>query len=89
MEGTHGFAGEGRDPRQSLVIQQPITLTINGRERELPAELSLPALLLELGVDRRMVAVAHNGDVIPRTSYDGVTLHDGDRVEVVRMVGGG
>jgi thiamine biosynthesis protein ThiS len=71
------------------VIQHSITLTINGRERRLPGELSLPALLSELGVDRRMVAVAHNGDVIPRATYDDVTLHDGDRIEVVRMVGGG
>jgi len=71
------------------VIQHSITLTINGRDRQLPGELSLPALLTELGVDRRMVAVAHNGDVIPRATYDDVTLHDGDRVEVVRMVGGG
>jgi thiamine biosynthesis protein ThiS len=71
------------------VIQHSITLTINGRDRQLPGELSLPALLTELGVDRRMVAVAHNGDVIPRATYDDVTLHDGDRIEVVRMVGGG
>jgi thiamine biosynthesis protein ThiS len=71
------------------VIQHSITLTINGRERQMPSELSLPTLLTELGVDRRMVAVAHNGDVIPRATYDDVMLHDGDRVEVVRMVGGG
>ena len=71
------------------MIQHSITLTINGRERQLPAELSLPALLTELGVDRRMVAVAHNGEVIPRATYDDVTVRDGDRIEVVRMVGGG
>ena len=71
------------------MIRHSITLTINGRERQLPAELSLPALLTELGVDRRLVAVAHNGDVIPRATYDDVTVRDGDRIEVVRMVGGG
>ncbi len=71
------------------MIQHSITLTINGRERQMPSELSLPALLTELGVDRRMVAVAYNGDVIPRATYDGVMLRNGDRVEVVRMVGGG
>jgi len=65
------------------VIQSGITLMVNGRERQLPAEITLPALLEELGVDRRMVAVAHNGDVIPRATYDDVTLRDGDRVEVV------
>jgi thiamine biosynthesis protein ThiS len=71
------------------VIQHSITLTINGRERQLAGEMTLPALLSELGVDRRMVAVAHNGEVIPRATYDSVTVRDGDRIEVVRMVGGG
>jgi thiamine biosynthesis protein ThiS len=71
------------------VTQQTISLSLNGKPRELPASTSLPALLELLGVDRRMIAVAHNGDVIPRDKYDGIVLCDGDRVEVVRMVGGG
>ncbi len=66
-----------------------ITLTLNGKPRELPGETELPRLLEILGVDRRLVAVAHNGDVVPRERYDRVLLHDGDTVEVVRMVGGG
>ncbi len=66
-----------------------ITLTLNGRPRRVPTELPLPSFLESLGVDRRLVAVAHNGEVIPRDRYDGVWLRDGDVVEVVRMVGGG
>ncbi len=66
-----------------------ITLTLNGRPHELPSETRLPQLLDSLGVDRRLVAVAHNGDVVPRDRYETVSLRDGDRVEVVRMVGGG
>ena len=66
-----------------------ITLTVNGKQRELPSELRLPALLEVLGVDRRLIAVAHNGDVIPRARYDDVCLRHGDSVEIVRMVGGG
>lgn len=66
-----------------------ITLTVNGKPRELRSELLLPALLEQLGVDRRLVAVAHNGDVIPRDGYDVVRLRNGDTIEIVRMVGGG
>jgi thiamine biosynthesis protein ThiS len=68
---------------------QAISLVLNGKQRSLASETPLPRLLEELGVDRRLVAVAHNGDVIPRNQYDSVVLHDGDRVEIVRMVGGG
>jgi thiamine biosynthesis protein ThiS len=66
-----------------------ITLVLNGKPRSLASETPLPQLLEELGIDRRLVAVAHNGDVIPRDQYESVVLHDGDRVEIVRMVGGG
>ncbi len=62
---------------------------LNGKPRELPDELPLPALLEHLGVDRRLVAVAHNGEVIPRDRYEQVCVRGGDTVEIVRMVGGG
>jgi thiamine biosynthesis protein ThiS len=66
-----------------------ITLTLNGKRQEFEREMPLPKLLETLGVDRRMVAVAHNGDVVPRERYEEVSLRDGDAVEIVRMVGGG
>ena len=68
---------------------QTISLTLNGKPRSLPGETPLLDLLAELGVDRRLIAVAHNGDVVPRDTYEHVVLRDGDSVEVVRMVGGG
>ena len=51
--------------------------------------MKLPAYLEKLGVSPRSVAVEHNGVIIERSVYDGVTLEDGDVVEIVRMVGGG
>jgi thiamine biosynthesis protein ThiS len=71
------------------VIQRTIALTLNGKPKELPADSTIASMLEGLGIDRRMVAVAHNGEVIPRDRYDGFVLNEGDRVEVVRMVGGG
>lgn len=66
-----------------------LSLTVNGKPFRLNREMTLPELLDELGVNRRLVAVAHNGEVIPRDRYDAVFVRDGDRIEVVRMVGGG
>jgi sulfur carrier protein len=66
-----------------------ITLTLNGKARALPGELMLPELLTTLGVDRRLIAIAVNGEIVARDRYEGVALRDGDSVEVVRMVGGG
>ena len=66
-----------------------ITLTVNGKQRELEEPIKLATFLGSLGVDPRYVAVARNGDVLPREEWPQTTLQDGDVLEVVRMVGGG
>ena len=66
-----------------------ISLTVNGSQRTLDEDTPLPALLDLLNVDLRRVAVAVNGEVVPKDSHASVTLRDGDTVEIVRMVGGG
>jgi glycine oxidase len=66
-----------------------ISLTVNGKPREFEAELAIPELLRALEIDRRLVAVAVNGEVVPRRRHEAVTLREGDIVEIVRMVGGG
>jgi glycine oxidase len=66
-----------------------ISVTINGKPRELKAETPLPELLRLLDIDARRVAVAINGDVIPKRQYGETSVRNGDAVEIVRMVGGG
>ena len=66
-----------------------ITLQVNGKEVELEAPIPLVLYLEQLGVNPRTVAVEHNGEIIQRTSFASVVLNQGDRVEIVRMVGGG
>lgn len=66
-----------------------ISVTINGKPRELEAETPLPQLLRLLDIDTRRIAVAVNGEVVPKRHYDGVVVRDGDVLEIVRMVGGG
>ena len=64
-------------------------LTINGESRTLPDPLTTAQLLERLGHDRRRVAVEVNGAVVPLARHDETPLADGDRVEVVTLVGGG
>lgn len=66
-----------------------ITLTINGKLRELDGVTSLVSYLETLNVNRRSIAVAYNGTVIQRSELDTITLTEGDNVEIVRAVGGG
>ncbi|MDP3062200.1 MAG: sulfur carrier protein ThiS [Chloroflexota bacterium] len=66
-----------------------IRLTVNGKPRELPGPTGLVAFLESLGVNVQFVAVAHKGNVLAREDFSGVSLQDGDVLEVVRPVGGG
>lgn len=66
-----------------------ITLQVNGKQVELEAPIPLVLYLEQLGVNPRTVAVEHNGEIIQRASFASVVLNQGDRVEIVRMVGGG
>src|SRR5438270_162490 len=66
-----------------------IVLTVNGKSRELPASVTLLAFLETHGVDPRLIAVEYNGEIVRRGTYDTVSLQDGDRLEIVHMVGGG
>ena len=66
-----------------------ITLTINGKAVELPGPTPLVEYLEGKGLAGRQIAVAVNGEVVPREQHASVTLHEGDRVEIVRPVGGG
>lgn len=65
------------------------TLTVNGKPRHIDREMTVPEFLEAHGIDRRLVAVAVNGEVVPRDRYEVTVLREGDVVEVVRMVGGG
>lgn len=64
-------------------------LSINGESRTFPQALSIAELLDHCGIDRTRVAVEVNREVVPRTSHPTRQLHDGDRVEIVTLVGGG
>ena len=63
-------------------------LSINGETREVADQVDVAGLLAMLGAPAEGVAVAVNGEVVPRGERDRL-LAEGDRVEVIRAVGGG
>lgn len=62
---------------------------VNGEDREVPADSTLGALVDTLVADRRGVAVALDGEVVPRSSWDTTPLDNGASIEVVGAVQGG
>ncbi len=64
-------------------------IEVNGQRRELAEGTTIAGLLTELDVKQPHVAVEVNLEVVPRAQHAQTTLQDGDRLEVVTLVGGG
>ena len=65
------------------------TITLNGKPHALDGQTSVTALLASLDINPKQVAVAVNGEVVPRDTWDTRTVLQGDAIEIVRAVGGG
>src|SRR5207302_4951392 len=69
---------------------EPMPLTINQPPCDFPTDaLDVRTLLASRGVTEDAVALAINGEVVPKRKWPNVTLGDGDRVELVKVVAGG
>ncbi len=66
-----------------------INLKVNGKPRTLDSSIDLVSYLGSFGVNLQHVAVGYNGSVIKKEQLSGITLQDGDVLEIVRPVGGG
>jgi sulfur carrier protein len=66
-----------------------LTIRVNGEPFEIAGPITIGALLADLKIDPRIVAVEHNLIVVKRAQYESVMINAGDEVEIVRFVGGG
>ena len=64
-------------------------ILVNDQERDIANGATIADLLEELEVAVPHVAVELNLNVIPRDRHGEVLLSDGDRLEIVTLVGGG
>jgi sulfur carrier protein len=65
------------------------TVTVNGERHELPDRATVESVVRELGAPERGVAVAVDGEVVPRGEWARTAVHDGQQVEVLHAVQGG
>ena len=66
-----------------------ITISINGTVRQLTQTLSIAALIEEMGLTGKRIALERNGEIVPRSQFASQSLEDGDTLEIVAAVGGG
>jgi sulfur carrier protein len=66
-----------------------VRLMVNGATRAVDGIADVAGLVALLTAAQRGVAVAVNGEVVPRSQWAEVALRDGDRVEVLTAAQGG
>jgi sulfur carrier protein len=64
-------------------------VTINGERQQLPAPISVAALLEARGLAGKRVAVERNGEIVAKSRHAETLLAAGDQIEIVVAVGGG
>lgn len=73
------------EPRADVTI----SITINGEARRVAGGISIAALVAEIDLNPKKVAVERNLEIVPRSTLGAVMLCDGDVLEIVHIVGGG
>lgn len=71
------------------MIAEPITLFVNGNAQNTSSPVTLPDFLVSQGFNLRLIAVEYNGEILHRQFWPQTHLQNGDRLEVVTIVGGG
>ncbi len=66
-----------------------IQITVNGEPRTLDAGSTVSALLAQMNLTGKRVAVERNGEIVPKGRHADSMLAAGDALEIVVAVGGG
>jgi thiamine biosynthesis protein ThiS len=64
-------------------------ISLNGEKKDIPAGLTVRALLEHLDIKPERVAVEINEEIVRKATYAEVPVKENDRVEVVQFMGGG
>jgi sulfur carrier protein len=66
-----------------------ITIQVNGESQTCPVGQRLPQVLAQLNLNPKLIAIEYNGEILHRQFWDQTEVVNGDRLEVVTIVGGG
>ncbi len=65
------------------------TIILNGEKTSFSNALSIEAMLVQLSLDPRKIAVEQNMAIIPHSTYASTMISEGDVIEIVHFIGGG
>ncbi len=66
-----------------------IKIFVNGTLTEVPLNLNIYKLLDQLDVQKKHIAIEINENIIFKTDWESTKLEEGDKIEIVKAIGGG
>jgi sulfur carrier protein len=66
-----------------------INISLNNEPHQLSAATLLSDAIVQWGFGETKIAVAINGEFVPRSTYSSRELREGDQIDIVKPVGGG
>ena len=64
-------------------------IQLNGTPYEINNGTNLNELLKKLKIEKNKVAIEVNGEIVEKSKYLNLILNKGDKVEIVKFIGGG
>ena len=64
-------------------------IQLNGDPYEINGGTNLNELLNKLKIQKNKVAIEVNGEIVEKSKYPNLILNKGDKVEIVKFIGGG
>ncbi|MDR5658721.1 sulfur carrier protein ThiS [Serpentinicella sp. ANB-PHB4] len=64
-------------------------MIINGKKMDFELGITVTEVLKRLELPNQTVVVELNLDIVPAEKYNTTTINEGDKVEIVKFVGGG
>ena len=64
-------------------------IQLNGKKITIKPRITIFDLLKRFKLNKKKVAIEHNGIIIPNNNYKKKFLKDNDKIEVVHFIGGG
>ena len=67
----------------------PIKIFINGDLKKIPQETNIVSVLESLNISTKHIAIEINENLVFRSDWKETNLKDGDKIEIVKAIGGG
>ena len=64
-------------------------IQLNGKKITIKSKLTIMDLLIKYNLNKKKIAVEHNGTIIPKSKYKKKYLKKNDSLEIVHFIGGG